>query len=160
MNRISVGAELSRGFAGKIVIFSIAHDSSVKMRSCQVFCGKTAVKCRKTWQSDNETELFNCEIETVLLPEGDVANEPSTRKPLCELIGDGAELTCVKCEKRGLLLRVWESRGINQVCFSETDPSQVDLWGSQIQLYKVMKCPRVYFGFFSVAYDRKYYLGC
>lgn len=34
--------------------FSIAQDSSVKMLPYQKFCGKTAMECRQTWQSDNK----------------------------------------------------------------------------------------------------------
>lgn len=65
----------------------------------------------KSYNPAREAALFNREIETEMVADTDISNALSMRKPLCELVGDGAELTCVRREKQGLLLRLWESRG-------------------------------------------------
>ncbi len=63
----------------------------------------------KTYNPAREAALFNRELYT--LPGYDVPEEFLKRSPMLEIEGDGAELTCLRRENGGLLLRLWESRG-------------------------------------------------
>jgi alpha-mannosidase len=63
----------------------------------------------KTYNPTREAALFNREV--CMFPVSGVSKELLNRSPLLELKGDGAELTCLRREKDGLLLRLWESRG-------------------------------------------------
>jgi len=63
----------------------------------------------KTYNPAREAALFNREV--CVLPGAGVSAELLNRKPLVELDGDGAELSCLRRENGGLLLRLWESRG-------------------------------------------------
>ncbi len=65
----------------------------------------------KNYNPAREAALFNREV--CVLPVADVSNELLSRKPMVELVGDGAELSCFRQENGGLLLRLWESRGKN-----------------------------------------------
>jgi len=63
----------------------------------------------KNYNPAREAALFNREV--CMVPATDISKELLNRKPLLELEGDGAELTCLRRENGGLLLRLWESRG-------------------------------------------------
>ena len=65
----------------------------------------------KTYNPAREAALFNREV--CLLPATSISDELLKRKPLIELDGYGAELSCLRREKDGLLLRFWESSGKN-----------------------------------------------
>jgi alpha-mannosidase len=65
----------------------------------------------KTYNPTRAAALFNREV--CMFPVSGVSKELLNRSPLLELKGDGAELTCLRREKDGLLLRLWESRGEN-----------------------------------------------
>jgi len=63
----------------------------------------------KNYNPAREAALFNREV--CILPEAGISKELLNRRPLLELEGDGAELTCLRKENGGLLMRLWESRG-------------------------------------------------
>jgi alpha-mannosidase len=65
----------------------------------------------KTYNPAREAALFNREV--CVLPGTDISNGLLNRKPLVELLGDGAELSCLRRENGALILRLWESRGKN-----------------------------------------------
>ena len=63
----------------------------------------------KNYNPAREAALFNREV--CILPGSSIAYELLNRRPLVELDGNGAELSCLRREKGGLLLRLWESHG-------------------------------------------------
>ena len=63
----------------------------------------------KTYNPARVAALFNREICQL---KADGAENISNADPLLELRGDGAELSCLRRENGGLLIRLWESKGI------------------------------------------------